>query len=119
MEAEAKRVAEEAEALKQVVVDKDTAILQSEQEKNLLQAQLDILLKVDLTIINKQHLKILELQPTGKLIAPTYCFPSTKEHFNLLKSLGSDRTFSSLTTRCDKSSKPYNTAGVEIFFKNG
>ena len=56
-----------------------------------MQAKIDEL--IDPTIFNKRYLKILSLQPAGKVIAPTYSFPSTKEHFDLLKSLGSDRTF--------------------------
>ena len=67
----------------------------------LLQAQLNAFIAVDPAIFNKQHLKILALQPSGKSVIPNYIFPSTKEHFDLLKSLGSDRAFQSLTIHLD------------------
>ena len=69
--------------------------------------------------MNKQYLKILELQPAGEQIVPTHIFPSTKEHFALLKSLGPDRAFTKIVTHRDKTSKPWKTTGFEICFKNG
>ncbi len=59
------------------------------------------------------------MQPAGKSVIPNYIFPSTKEHFDLLKSLGSDRAFQSLTIHLDKSKVPYKTAGAEMTLKNG
>ena len=85
----------------------------------LLQAQLINVMSVDPTTFNKQHLKILELQPAGKSVAPTHIFPSTKEHFALLKSLGADRAFTKIVQHEDRTSKPWKTTGFEIFFKNG
>ena len=85
----------------------------------LLQAQLDMVISGDLTLVNKQHLKTLELQPAGKLVAPTHIFPSTKEHFALLKSLGADRAITKIVMHQDATSKPWKTTGFEIFFKNG
>ena len=73
----------------------------------------------DSTAINKQHLKILEMQPAFILVAPTHIFPSTKEHFALLKSLGPDRAFTKIVMHCDRTSKPCKTTGFEICFKNG
>jgi hypothetical protein len=61
-----------------------------------LQAQLDMFMSGDMSLVNKQHLKILELQPAGKQVAPTHIFPSTKDHFALLKSLGADRAFTKI-----------------------
>ncbi|MFN9908122.1 MAG: hypothetical protein ACK56F_18645 [bacterium] len=61
-----------------------------------MQAQLDIFMLGDVAAINKKHLKILALQPAGKSVIPNYIFPSTKEHFDLLKSLGTDRAFQKL-----------------------
>jgi hypothetical protein len=72
----------------------------------LLQAELDMV-KGDLFLMNKQHLKILELQPAGKQVAPTHIFPSTKDHFALLKSLGADIEFTKLVHNCDSTSKPW------------
>ena len=69
--------------------------------------------------MNKQYLKILELQPAGEQIVPTHIFPSTKEHFALLKSLGADRAFTKIVEHRDYTSKPYKTTGFEICFKNG
>jgi len=70
-------------------------------------------------LVNKQHLKTLELQPAGKPVAPTHIFPSTKEHFALLKSLGADRSFTKIVMHHDNTSKPEKTTGFEICFKNG
>ena len=69
--------------------------------------------------VNKQHLKTLELQPAGKSVAPTHIFPSTKEHFALLKSLGPDSAFTKIVNHHDKTSTPWKTTGFEICFKNG
>jgi len=84
-----------------------------------LQSQLNAFIAVDPAGFNKQHLKVLELQPAGRFIAPSFSFPSTKTHFELLKSLGPDRQFTSLTTKYDHNSKPHKLIGVEISFKNG
>ena len=69
--------------------------------------------------MNKQHLKILEFQPAGKSVIPTHIFPSTKEHFALLKSLGADRAFTKLVRHHDTTNMPWITTGFEICFKNG
>jgi len=61
------------------------------EKTELLQDQLNACIAVDPAIFNKQHLKILALQPEGEQINPTYTFPSTKDHFILLQSLGADR----------------------------
>ena len=74
---------------------------------------------IDPALFNKQHLKLFALQPAGRFIAPSFSFPSTKEHFDLLKSLGPDRAFSQLTIHTDTSIKPHKTTGAEILFKNG
>jgi len=58
MEATAKRAIEETEEIKQ---DKEKAILEADKKMKLLQAQLDIFMSIDTAIINRQHLKILEL----------------------------------------------------------
>ena len=85
----------------------------------LLQAQLDMVMSENFALMNKQHLKTLELQPAGKPVAPTHIFPSTKEHFALLKSLGADRAFTKIVFHRDRTSTPYKTTGFEICFKNG
>ena len=64
-------------------------------------------MSIDPTLVNKQHLKTLELQPAGKQVAPTHIFPSTKEHFALLKSLGADRAVTKIVAHDDKTSKPF------------
>ena len=51
---------------------------------------------IDPALFNKQHLKLFALQPAGRFIAPSFSFSSTKEHFDLLKSLGPDRAFFNL-----------------------
>ena len=91
----------------------------TEKKMQLMQAQLDALIKDTSIVVNKQHLKIFALQPAGRLITPTYSFPSTYEHFELLKSLGPDKQFTHLNTKWDTSSKPYKMTGSEICFKNG
>ena len=73
----------------------------------------------DSTAVNKQYLKILELHPAGKQIVPTHIFPSTKEHFALLKSLGADRAFTQIVEHEDYTRTPYKTTGFELFFNNG
>ena len=73
----------------------------------------------DMTLVNKQHLKTLELHPAGRTVAPTHIFPSTKDHFALLKSLGADRAFTRLVEHQDNTSNPWKTTGFEICFKNG
>ncbi len=80
---------------------------------------MNALIALDPAIFNKQHLQILALQPAGKSVIPNYIFPSTKEHFDLLKSLGTDRTLQSLTIHRDCSKAPYKTTGAEMTFKNG
>ena len=85
----------------------------------LLEAQLNAFISVDLAIFNKQHFKLFALLPVGRFIAPSFSFPSSKEHFDLLKSLGPDRAFSQLTIHTDTSIKPHKTTGAEILFKNG
>ena len=67
----------------------------------MLQAQLINVMSVDPTNFNKQHLKTLELQPADKPVAPTHIFPSTKDHFALLKSLGADRALTKLVEHRD------------------
>ena len=77
-----------------------------------MQAKFDALIQDIPVIQNKRYLKILELQPAGKLTSSTFSFPSTLEHFELLKSLGSDRTFTRIETKADKSTKPWKMCGV-------
>ena len=43
----------------------------------LLQARLDRVLKFDPVLINLQHLRLIEMQPAGKVAPQTHSFPST------------------------------------------
>jgi len=97
-----------------VIQERDAAIKKAEE----IQAKLDALLKQDPVDANKQHLKLLALQPPGMATNVTNSFPSTKEHFDLLRSLGKDRQPVKIVFQVTQS-KPCKTLGVELHFKNG
>ena len=90
MKAEKEREAAEKQAALERQ-EKEAAILRAKE----LQAQLDALIlfkdHAKSTAENLKHLKLLALQPAGKTTAQTHSFPSTAEHFNLLRALGKDR----------------------------
>ena len=56
-----------------------------------LTSQLAAFLKLDPELINKQHLRLLEMQPAGKFVPQTHRFPVTKAHFDSLRSLNPNK----------------------------
>lgn len=61
---------------------------------------------------------MIELQPPGKDAPSNLSFPSTKEHFDILKSLGPDRSLVKVF-RYVTDTKPRKVTGFKLEFKGG
>ena len=81
-----------------------------------LTSQLATFLKIDPELINKQHLRLLEMQPAGEVAPNMLIFPLTKDHFDLLRSLDPNKSrINGLKLHYKYKSEPMSF-GVELFF---
>ena len=88
---------------------------QAEEEKQKLIAELEAF-KRDPWELNLKHLKLLELQPSGKTTAQNISFPSCKEDFELLRKLGKDCDLKELKLHTSYPTTPEKSLGVELSY---